>query len=192
MKQPGGWVQEFAQQGLLKPLDDYVARDGAAMGYPDDWQAFSVSRNMVEGSYYGVQIHLTCATLVYNVDLLKEAGYETPPKTWEEFREVAIATTKAGRFGFAPNPVTSYYWPWLFQAGAEYYDPQANKVTFDSPAAAKALLDGDTLYRRLAAAGIASTVLQPAAFSPSTHRCGWPTSTRPCELTPLARRKTRP
>jgi hypothetical protein len=34
--------------------------------------------------------------------------------------------------------------------------------------AATALLHGDTLYQRLAAAGTASTVLQPAAFSPST------------------------
>jgi multiple sugar transport system substrate-binding protein len=137
--EPGGWVQEFAQQGLLKPLDEYIAKDGEAMGYPADWQEFSVTRNMIDDSYYGVQIHLTCATLVYNVDLLKEAGFDAPPTTWEEFREVAMATTKAGRFGFAPNPVTSYYWPWLFQAGAHYYDPATNKVTFDSPEAAKAL-----------------------------------------------------
>jgi multiple sugar transport system substrate-binding protein len=137
--EPGGWVQEFAQQGLLTPLDDYIARDGTAMGYPDDWQEFSVSRNMIDGSYYGVQIHLTCATLVYNVDLLKEAGFEAPPSTWEEFRQVAMATARNGRFGFAPNPVPSYYWPWLFQNGVEYYDPATNKVTFDSPEAAEAL-----------------------------------------------------
>ena len=136
---PGGWVQEFAQQGLLKPLDEYVARDGAAMGYPTDWQDFSVKRNMIDSSYYGVQIHLTCATLVYNVDMLKEAGFDAPPTTWEEFRNVAMATSKGGRFGFAPNPVTSYYWPWLFQAGAEYYDPTAKKVVFDSAEAAKGL-----------------------------------------------------
>ncbi len=137
--EPGGWVQEFAQQGLLKPLDEYIAKDGEAMGYPADWQEFSVTRNMIDDSYYGVQIHLTCATLVYNVDLLKEAGFDAPPTTWEEFREVAMATTKAGRFGFAPNPVTSYDWPWRFQAGAHYYDPAPHKVTFDSPEAAKAL-----------------------------------------------------
>ncbi|OEO32052.1 sugar ABC transporter substrate-binding protein [Devosia insulae DS-56] len=137
--EPGGWVQEFAQQGLLKPLDEYVARDGEAMGYPGDWQDFSVNRNMVDGSYYGVQLHLTCATLVYNVDMLKEAGFDAPPKTWEEFRQIAIATTKPGRFGFAPNPVPAYYWPWMFQAGATYFDPEAKQVVFDSPEAAKGL-----------------------------------------------------
>ena len=43
----------------------------------------------------------------------------------------------------------------------------------DTPLAAgldpAALLDGDTLYQRLAAAGVPSTVLQPSAFSPSTY-----------------------
>ncbi|WP_421724978.1 ABC transporter substrate-binding protein [Bauldia sp.] len=137
--EPGGWVQEFAQQGLLTPLDPYIERDGVEMGYPDDWQEFAVNRNMIDGSYYGVQIHLTCATLVYNVDLLAEAGYDAPPTTWEEFREVAKATTGSGRFGFAPNPVPAYYWPWLFQNGADYYDPETNTVVFDSPEAAEAL-----------------------------------------------------
>ena len=137
--EPGGWVQEFAQQGLLEPLDAYIEADGAEMGYPDDWQDFSVSRNMVDDAYYGVQIHLTCATLVYNTDLLAEAGFDAPPTTWEEFREVAIATSTNGRFGFAPNPATSYYWPWLFQNGVEYYDPETNTVGFDSPEAAEAL-----------------------------------------------------
>lgn len=137
--EPGGWVQEFAQQGLLEPLDAYIEADGAEMGYPEDWQDFSVSRNMLDDSHYGVQIHLTCATLVYNTDLLAEAGFDAPPTTWEEFREVAMATSTNGRFGFAPNPVTSYYWPWLFQNGAEFYDPETNTVGFDSPEAAEAL-----------------------------------------------------
>ena len=137
--EPGGWVQEFAQQKLLKSLDGYVAKDGKAMGYPDDWQEYAVTRNMVDGHYYGVQIHLTCATLVYNVDLLKQAGFDAPPKNWEEFRKIAIATTKQGRFGFAPNPVPGYYWPWIYQAGGKYYDPTTNKVLFDSPAAIEAL-----------------------------------------------------
>ena len=137
--EPGGWVQEFAQQGLLTNLDAYVAKDGQVMGYPSDWQDFSVSRNMIDGSYYGVQIHLTCATLLYNIDMLKQAGFDKPPTTWEEFRDVAIATAKNGKFGFAPNQVAAYYWPWIYQNGGDYYDPKTNKVTFDSPEAAEAV-----------------------------------------------------
>lgn len=137
--EPGGWVQEFALQGLIEPLDDYIARDGAEMGYPSDWQDFAVQRNMIDGSYYGVQIHLTCGTLVYNEDMLMEAGFDAPPSNWEQFREVAIATAKPGRFGFAPNSSVGYHWAFILQAGADYYDPETNRVTLDSPEAAEGL-----------------------------------------------------
>jgi multiple sugar transport system substrate-binding protein len=139
VEEPGGWVQEFGLAGLLTPLNDFIAKDGMAMGYPDDWQDYTVKRNMVGDQYFGVQVHSTCATLVYNVDALKAAGFDAPPKTWDEFKKIAAATTSAGKFGFAPNPDTGYYWPWIFQAGGDYYDPQTNKVLFNSPEAAQAV-----------------------------------------------------
>ena len=139
--EPGGWVQEFGQKGLLRPLNDFVEKDGKAIGFPEDWQAYAVDRNKLGDQYYGVQLHLTCATLVYNVDMLKAAGFDQPPKTWEEFREVAKATSKGGRFGFAPNPSSpgAYYWSWLLQNGVSFYDPKTNKVTLDSPEAIEAI-----------------------------------------------------
>ncbi|MFE0752582.1 extracellular solute-binding protein [Inquilinus sp. NPDC058860] len=137
--EPGGWVQEFGQQGLLTPLNDFVAADGEAMGFPADWQPYAVDRNKLGDQYYGVQIHLTCATLVYNVDMLRAAGFDGPPKTWEEFRAVAKATTSGARFGFAPNPSLGYYWSWFLQNGVRYYDPKTNKISLDSPEAIGAI-----------------------------------------------------
>lgn len=136
---PGGWVPEFALQGKILPLNDYLAKDGSSMGYPDDWQDFSVSRNSVDGKFYGVQLHLTCATLVYNIDLLKAAGFEKPPANWKEFRNAAMAVAKNGRIGFAPNQVAGYFIPWIYQNGGTFYDKASNKVTFDSPEAAQSL-----------------------------------------------------
>jgi multiple sugar transport system substrate-binding protein len=137
--EPGGWVQEFAQQGLLTNLKPYIESDGAEMGFPNDWQEFTITRNSLGDDIYGVQIHLTCATLVYNVDMLATAGYDEPPTTWEEFLEVAQATAKDGVFGFALNQSQGYYWPWLFQNGVRYYDPETNTVGLDTEAAAEAL-----------------------------------------------------
>jgi multiple sugar transport system substrate-binding protein len=137
--EPGGWVEEFGQQGLLLPLNDYIAKDGKAMGYPDDWQDYAVQRNMVGDTYYGIQIHLTCATLVYNKGMLEQAGFDKPPTNWEEFKTIAKATAKGGKYGFAPNPDYYYYWPWIYQAGGDYYDPKTNKVLFDSPEAIKGI-----------------------------------------------------
>jgi multiple sugar transport system substrate-binding protein len=150
--EPGGWVQEFGQQGLLRPLNDFVERDGKAIGFPDDWQSYAVDRNQLGDDYYGVQIHLTCATLVYNVDMLKAAGFDAPPATWEEFVKVAKATTDGARFGFAPNPSIGYYWSWLLQNGVSYYDPKTNKVNLDSPEAIEAVqFLGDLIHKERAA-----------------------------------------
>ncbi|WP_323012785.1 sugar ABC transporter substrate-binding protein [Devosia sp.] len=135
----GPWISEFGGQGLLMPLDDYIAADGKTIGYPDDWYDFSVERNMYDGKYYGIQMHLTCVALVYNVDMLKDAGFDAPPTTWDEFMNVARATTKNGKFGFVPNQVPMYHWPWIFQNGGDYYDPATNKVTYDSDAAIEAV-----------------------------------------------------
>lgn len=136
---PGGWVAEFGYKDLLLPLDDYAKRDAATYDFPGDWFPSAIEKNTVNGKIYGLQIHFTCATLVYNKDMLAAAGYDKPPATWDEFRAVAKATTKPGIFGFAPNSAFIYYWPWIFQAGGYYYDPATNKTGFGSDGTIKAL-----------------------------------------------------
>lgn len=135
----GGWVPEFAFQDLLLPLDEFAARDADEYDFPNDWFDNAIAKNTINDQIYGVQLHLTCATLVYNKDMLAEAGYDAPPSTWEEFREVANATTKPGVFGFAPNAAFFYYWPWVFQNGGEYYDTETGKVGLGSDATIEAV-----------------------------------------------------
>ncbi|WP_424929727.1 extracellular solute-binding protein [Amaricoccus tamworthensis] len=149
--EPGGWVTEFAEQGHLTPLGDFIEQD-SDYGFPEDWQDSSVAKNTLDGEIYAVQIHLTCATLLYNVDMLSEAGFDGPPTNWEEFREVAIATTGGGKYGFAPNPSIAYYFPWLYQNGADWYDADAHEMTFGSDAAMEAIqFVGDLIHKDRAA-----------------------------------------
>lgn len=127
VEEPGGWVQEFAISGNARPLQDFVDRDGAAMGFPADWRPVTVSRNSYQGKVYGVQLHLTCNTLLYNKAMLREAGLE-PPTTWEEFLAAALKLTKDGVYGVALNQDHAYTWPWLMQAGVTPYDPATKQV----------------------------------------------------------------
>ncbi|MEU6715570.1 sugar ABC transporter substrate-binding protein [Nonomuraea sp. NPDC046802] len=127
VEEPGGWVQEFAVSGNARSLQDYVDRDGAAMGFPSDWQPVTVERNSYQGKVYGVQLHLTCNTLLYNKAMLRDAGVE-PPTTWEEFLEAARKLTKDDVYGVALNQDYLYVWPWMVQAGVTPYDPATGKV----------------------------------------------------------------
>ncbi|MBE1591624.1 ABC transporter substrate-binding protein [Nonomuraea angiospora] len=127
VEEPGGWVQEFAVSGNARSLQEYVDRDGQAMGFPSDWQPVTVERNSYQGKVYGVQLHLTCNTLFYNKAMLRDAGVEVPA-TWEEFLAAARKLTKDGVYGVALNQDYTYLWPWLTQAGVTPYDPSTGKV----------------------------------------------------------------
>jgi multiple sugar transport system substrate-binding protein len=131
------WTEEFAPQGYLHPLTDYIKRDGKAMGYPDDWQPYAVNRQTVDGVYYGVQLHLTNLCLFYNREIFKKNDIKDPPTTWDEFLEVAQKCTKrqGGRtetWGYVIHYQQRFAWPWFYQNGATWYDPTANKVLTDS------------------------------------------------------------
>ncbi|SEF77811.1 multiple sugar transport system substrate-binding protein [Nonomuraea solani] len=138
VEEPGGWVQEFAVSGNARSLQDFVDRDGQAMGFPSDWQPVTVERNSYQGKVYGVQLHLTCNTLLYNKAMLRDAGVEVPA-TWEEFLAAAQKLTKDGVYGVALNQDYLYVWPWLVQAGVTPYDPRTGKVMTPMADAVEAL-----------------------------------------------------
>ena len=48
----------------------------------------------VDGKVYGIPKNIVAMVIVYNKRLFDEAGIPSPPKTWEEFREVATKLNK--------------------------------------------------------------------------------------------------
>ncbi|MCG5218177.1 ABC transporter substrate-binding protein [Streptosporangium sp. KLBMP 9127] len=138
VEEPGSWVQEFALSGNARSLQDFVDKDGQAMGFPADWLPATVERNSYKGEVYGVQLHLTCQLLFYNKKMFTGAGLE-PPTTWAELLTVAKALTGDDVHGIALNQDYTYLWPWLLQAGVRAYDAETGKVMVPREAAAEAL-----------------------------------------------------
>ena len=78
----------------------------------------------------------------YRADWLEELGYSEPPKTWQEFREVAKAMTSGDRYGVAlrggaggGEPVIKmirgYNGPLTDADGAPTLDLEATKTALD-------------------------------------------------------------
>ncbi|HEX2911679.1 MAG TPA: sugar ABC transporter substrate-binding protein [Chloroflexia bacterium] len=133
IEEPGGWVPEFALQDKILSLQPYIESDGKSMGFPDDWQTYTVKRNTINGQVYGIQLHSTCTLLFYNKDLFSKAKISNPPTNWNEFLDAAKATTQGSSvFGFAPNQDYGYTWPWLLQNQVKYYNPDTKKLGFDN------------------------------------------------------------
>ncbi|MVA74515.1 extracellular solute-binding protein [Auraticoccus sp. F435] len=131
VEEPGTASIQYGVQGNVMALDDLAANTD--IGFPDDFLPESILARQHEGKTYAVPLHLTAnGLLFYNRTMLADAGFDTPPTTWEEFREVALGTTRDDVSGFAVNSDYSYSAPWYLQ----------HEVTFAS------VEDGDFLVPR--------------------------------------------
>lgn len=80
-------VGMFGAQGVLMDVSDVYAQiDAREKLYPSLKTAISY-----EGKQYGIPYWTEPIVVHYRKDLLEAAGYSEPPKTWEEFREIAKA-----------------------------------------------------------------------------------------------------
>lgn len=105
-------MPQFAELGLLKPLDDIVSQSDVINA--DNYLASAWDPNIYKGNLYGIPLDLHMHGLLYNVDLFEEAGIEGPPATGDELLEVArLLTVDAnglhpGDEGFDPETVEQY------------------------------------------------------------------------------------
>ncbi|MBF8191264.1 extracellular solute-binding protein [Nonomuraea sp. K274] len=162
VEEPGGWVQEFAISGNARSLQDFVDRDGKAMGFPSDWQPVTVERNSYQDKVYGVQLHLTCNTLLYNKGMLRDAGVEVPT-TWEELLPAAQKLTKDGVYGVALNQDYTYVWPWMMQAGVTPYNLETREIMEPRADAIAALQFQADLIHKYKVAPVPVSGTDPAA-----------------------------
>ncbi len=148
VEQPGGDTAiPLALTGDLMPLDAHIAKDGAAMGFPRDWQSASVQPWQNGGKTYGVQIHLTCSQLYYNKKMLSAAGVR-PPATWDELIAAGKKLTTGNRYAIALNQDSGYSVPWLLQNGVVEYDPTSKQLLTPHDAALEALqFQHDLIYK---------------------------------------------
>lgn len=88
--------------------------------------------------------------LWYNLDLIKEAGYDGPPKTWDEFEEqcVAIAEKTDGQ-GYAYYESASTFDAWLYSRGATQLNANETEAVFNGPEGVESL----AMMNRLIEAG---------------------------------------
>ena len=84
-----GWGIELVSGELVENLDAYVAKDDK-LDIDDIALYFREYNQKVEGSTYFMTIDGDFQMLYYRTDVLADAGLE-PPRTWEDYLEVAAA-----------------------------------------------------------------------------------------------------
>jgi multiple sugar transport system substrate-binding protein len=99
-----GWAPFWSKSGFIVPLPDVVQEV-----LDTEFVSF-VEATRLDGEHYAIPTSVRNFALFYNVDLLAEAGWDSPPNTWEEFTQAAIDCTKYDNGGNITQ--AGYYLEW--------------------------------------------------------------------------------
>ncbi|GIJ00590.1 carbohydrate ABC transporter substrate-binding protein (CUT1 family) [Sediminihabitans luteus] len=139
-----GWIEGFAERGLLADLSDLGLTEDELL---KSYTPAIVDAGTWDGGVYAVPIMLDTRFGVARMDLLKEAGYDAPPQTWDELVEMAQALTVRDdkgtleRTGFDIMSLDSRqaFETMLFSADGDLFDDDDTAPAFNGPEGTSAL-----------------------------------------------------
>ncbi len=139
------WAAQMVDNGVLaEPPEDLAGfvRDGYAGG--------TVDAVTIDGTLWGVPTEVSVYMLVSNLALLREAGIESPPTTWEELRAAAEAVTtrndqgriETAGFAFAQSSsgagMVHPFYALLYSEGGDVYSDDRSEAMLGEAAAVDA------------------------------------------------------
>ena len=93
------WVTEMGDAGAVLPLDNFLKKDPPPNGF-SDFAAQDLAKGK-DGHVYGLPWTTDTWAMVYRTDLLKAAGIDTLPQSWDDLRKDSEAVyKKTGKAGF--------------------------------------------------------------------------------------------
>jgi multiple sugar transport system substrate-binding protein len=132
------WADEladYAQRGVLMPLDDYLKDSGRNL----DTEYVPGLRQVlkVDGKVYGMAVTTNTGFIVFNKQIFREAGLnpDRPPQTPEELfaasKACTIRRSDGGyvRYGYRPADLRT----WAHVFGGDWYDPVTRRITANDP-----------------------------------------------------------
>lgn len=134
------WTPEFAEMGLLEPVDDRITDDMREHIIPTVFRIMQY-----KGKTYGLPMFDDVLFFYYNEDILKKAGILRPPATWDEFVAFSKILQDKGLvkygsiWGWAQaEGLICYYTLLLGTFGGQYFDENGEPV-FNTGGGLKAL-----------------------------------------------------
>lgn len=131
-----GIFNTVAQSGVLADLNEILGADYLE----ENFQESALSVGNIDGQQLGMPWSMASITMVYNPEILKQAGWDKVPVTMEEF-EQCLADVKALGGDIIPYAVSTKdatcagdFAPWLWTFGGSLYD-EAGQVAVNSPEA---------------------------------------------------------
>jgi multiple sugar transport system substrate-binding protein len=132
------WTAELAASGWISDLSDRFPESQQQEFLPGSVEAITFN-----GKPYGMPWFTDTGLLYYRKDLLKKSGYDSPPKTWDELKQMTgkVRRESGIKFGFIFQGAKSESGlcdacEFIWGHGGNILDPRdSTKVLVDSPQA---------------------------------------------------------
>ncbi len=135
------WTTQFLGLDKLVPLDSLVhGPDGLGAAELADFYPAFIDDNSWDGKLITLPFNKSVPVFFYNVEMLRQAGYDRFPETWEDFREMCRKLTdrQKGVWGTAGGVNEWMFGCMLRQLGGDFLDEAAGRALFNSAAGVRA------------------------------------------------------
>ena len=144
-------IYTLVDQDAIIPLDDLIKADAEGDKYLADFFPAFMANSQIGGVTYGIPFQRSMVVMYYNKDLLAKAGYNNPPKSWDELVDAAKKITNPAEGVWGIKIPSDGYPYWLtqgfaLQSGKNLMNADGTEVYFNSPENIKGL----TFWRDLA------------------------------------------
>ncbi|MCC6794045.1 MAG: ABC transporter substrate-binding protein [Candidatus Hydrogenedentes bacterium] len=144
-------TSEYIVAGAALPLDDYIADPSAGLKADElaDFYPSVLETNkfpQFENRMYSFPFCKSVLMMYYNKRVLREAGFDAPPQTWDEFlAQCRAIKSKTGKQAYAINVDCSTIEGFIYSMGGEVVNGSVS--TFDQPNVLAAFKLFDTLVK---------------------------------------------
>ncbi len=140
------WPVDFTKANWVVPIEQFLKDKAIADPAIDLNDFIPVWRHAftVGGKLIGLPFDSYAGLLYYNKKILKEHGFDGPPKTWDELLKVYAPKLYDPEKNLYPyalqsargetqtcDSFTRFLWPW----GGQYFNASEKKITLDQPPA---------------------------------------------------------
>ena len=145
------FAANLASKGGLQPLEPLLPEGASTTYLPRIWQAGQSAAPDGQPQQFAIPWYLTARITLANTQILSEAGYSAPPRTWAEVPAYAEAVKRrTGRYALFVTVVpedSAELLESLVQMGVTLLDAR-QRAAFNTPAGRRAFAFWSDLYRR--------------------------------------------
>jgi multiple sugar transport system substrate-binding protein len=107
------WVPQFSQLNAIINLDPFIKKSlivNKAKYFPGIWDT-----NVIDSLVFGIPWYIDTRVLYYRTDVIKKAGYNSPPKTWAQLYDLSkkIVENNKGKDKYAIYLPTNEWAPFV-------------------------------------------------------------------------------